>query len=310
MRRVVGALPFLLIAGLAQPAQAYDEDFELSRLGNPDRLATQEPIAADPLAQERFARFASDFALALAPLPGASIASVGDAGFSLTFSADIAFRSTEQQLSGGGPSERVWPTEANSQSALFLPTLKLRKGLPFSLELGADVAYIANSSMVATTGVVKWSLFEGFQWLPDVGVRGFVTTVLGTGPLNLVVGGWDIGGSYRLPLAGGAEATLYGGFQRIGLNASTNNIDFRPMQEDQSAPTSDDTVFKELPIDKWYDPTTVFGRWYFGAQVRFAMLLLGVDGATGSGRNRISANSDTFVETSAFKLALRAGVQF
>lgn len=310
MQGVVGVLVVAVLSAVPLRAGAYDNDLQMYRLGNPEILpVVGEAIAADPLSQERFARFALDFAMATSPLPGSLIASVGDAAFSLSFSGDLAFRSVEQTLSDGSKS-RVWPTEGTPSGVLFLPTLRLRKGLPFSLEVGGDVAYLTDSSMVATTGVVKWAIFEGFQWLPDVGLRAFVTTVLGTGPFNLVSGGWDIGGSYRLPLAGGAEAALYGGYQRVGVNASTNNIDFRPGNEDAAQPTNDDNVFKELPIGSVWNPTTSFSRLYFGAEVRFDVLVVGLDGASASGSNFTGGAASREFESSLFKLALRAGVTF
>ena len=68
--------------------------------------------------------------------------------------------------------------------------------------------------MITTSGHVKWALFEGVQYVPDISVQALVTSVLGTGPLSLVVGGWDAGATERFSIGGGSELAISGGFQR------------------------------------------------------------------------------------------------
>lgn len=307
MRRSAAALLTLAILGLPAAAGAFENDLQLYMLGNPEAIRKDgETLAADPLAQERFARFVGELGLAISPAPSALIASVGDAGFSLSFTGDIAFIHGDEKVG----STDVWPTEKPGPGALFLPTLRLRKGLPFSIELGGDVTYIAFSSMIAGTGVAKWTIVEGFQWWPDIGVRAFATGLIGGGALNMIVAGWDVGGSYRFPVGGGAEIGLYGGYQRLGMNASTNNIDFNPAGEEATNPIADDTVFRELGIGPFYDPTTAFSRVYFGGQARIGVLVLGADFAHGSGELPIFTGSSTIVNVALWKMSARLGVQF
>lgn len=315
MRRFAGALlGVAAVMGAPQDALAFDNDFNLSKLGPPETLQTRDGsevrlIEADPLAQERFARFASELALAIAPLPAGLMSTVGDGAFDLSISGDFAFIQGSQVFSGGTTSH-VWPTEKPPPGALFLPTLHMRKGLPFSLEIGADFGYLAFSSMVATTASVKWALVEGFQWWPDIGVRAFATALIGSGPMTLVVGGWDVGGSYRFPLWGGAEAGVYGGYQHIGMDATTTHIDFAPDYEDERDPMSDKSVFKQLSFGPLYHPATRFSRVYFGAQVRSGMMVLGVDAATASGTNKIADDETSTYSVAVWRLGLRAGVHF
>ncbi len=322
MRRGSGLIRAAVVGGAlvvaSLPARAFDNDLQLYKLGSPDNLSVGDhQIPKDPFAQERFARFVSDFALALAPMPSGLAASLGSAGFAASFTSDLAFIHPTEIFSDG-QSKEVWPTEKAAGSTLFLPTIHLRKGLPFGLEVGTDFTYVTFSAMVAATGTLKWALLEGFLYVPEVSVKAFATTVLGTGALNLVIGGWDAGASERLPLWGGAELGLYAGYQRIGLNAETNNIDFDPTREDPTNPTSDDSVFQQLAFGPVLNPTTAFTRLYFGAEVRTGLLVVGVDGAYASGTNRIyslAAGSavpadDPTIATDLFKLALRLGVQF
>ena len=311
MRRYAGALVWAAFVFVAPSARAYDNDLELHRLGSPSPLvAGGQAVEADPLAQERFARFASEFALAVTPMPADLNASVGDAGFSIAFTPQVAFIHPTQRFSDGLGHD-VWPTEApktGDSASLFLPTLHLRKGLPFSLEVGTDITYVAFSTMMGVSGSVKWTLVEGFQWFPDLAVRAFGGTVLGTGQLSIVTGGWDAGLSYRFPLAGGAEAGLYGGFQMMGLNASSGNIDFQPREEDPGDPSTDDTVFTSLPFGSIFSPTTGFKRMYFGAQVRTGVLVVGVDVSSAWGT--VAVDADTKFDAGLVKMAGRVGVTF
>lgn len=322
MRRGSGLLPVLFVCGavlaLSGRARAFDNDLALEKLGNPSDIRNGEVVTkADPLAQERFARFVGEFALALAPMPTGLASSLGDAGFEATFSGDIALIHAKQIFSDG-QSHDVWPTEKPASGSLFLPTIHLRKGLPFGFEVGTSFAYVSFSSMIAASAQVKWAILEGFYLVPDLSVKAFGTTILGTGALNVVVAGWDIGASERIPLAGGAELGLYAGYQRIGVNASTNNIDFNPKKEDEAQPTSDDSVFRELQFGPVLAPSTAFGRIYFGAQMRLALLVLGFDGSVASGENLsytipsgTPAEADNpKVKTDLVKLAARIGVSF
>lgn len=319
MRRLVCALVWSVSLVVPSTAFAFDNDLRLDKLGPPERVMVAYPdpktdlvIERDPWAQERFVRFVSEFALALAPMPADLNATVGDAGFSIAFTPQMAFVHGRQKFSDGTKRD-VWPIEGqlSDDKVLFLPTLHLRKGLPFSLQAATDVTYVSFSTMVAVSASVRWAIVEGFQWLPDLSVGAFVSTVIGTGALSLVSGGWDVGTSYRFPIAGAAEGGLYVGYQRMGLNATTSNIDFIPDAEDESNPFSDDNVFEPLPFGPVFNPKTQFNRVYFGAQVRHRILVVGIDAVSGWGSNEISASSlEGPVDASVFKLTGRLGITF
>lgn len=313
MRRLVCALVFGACFAVPSAAFAFDNDLQFHKLGAPDALNAATPVLEkDPMAQERFVRFVSDFALALAPMPADLNATGGDAGFSIAFTPQMAFVHGRQVFSDGLEYD-VWPIEGavSKNKTLFLPTLHMRKGLPFSLQFAADVSYVSFSTMVAMNASVKWAIVEGFQWLPDVSVGAFVGTVLGTGPLSIVSGGWDVGSSYRFPIAGAAEGGVYVGYQRMGLSATTANIDFNPAAEDEDNPFADDSVFEPLQFGPVFNPTTQFNRVYFGAQVRHRVLVVGVDAVSSWGSNAISASSLAQpVDASVFKLTGRLGVTF
>lgn len=316
MRRVTGTLcGMVMLAGLTLPAaaRAGDNDFILSKLGAPDQglNVAMVPVPFDKFAQERFARFTSELGLAIVPMPAQPAATLGQAGFEVSLALDIADINPRQKFSDGQTRD-VWPTIGKPPNALYLATLHVRKGLPLSLELNADVSYLGGSTLVAPAFSLKWTLLEGIRWVPEISARAFVAVLLGAPSMTVVVGGWDLGVSYRVPIVGSSEAAVYLGYQHIGLDATTSNIDFDPKHEDVANPNSDDDVFTPLNFGNPFVPTTAFNRFYFGGQVRWKILVVGADFAVAGGENLISSNAaeKTKYSVTEWKYGIRAGLMF
>lgn len=307
MRRFVAVLSATLVLALGQNAAAFDNDFDYSKLGVPGAAVPER--AADPFAQERFARFVGDLAMAIAPSPSAPMYTLGGAAFELAFTTDVALVNPTQTFNDGNARE-VWPTIGARPSALVMPTVHLRKGLPFSLQAGTSISYITGSSMAVSSFDLKWALLEGLQWWPSIGVRAFGSVLVNSGPMLLVLGGWDIGGDYRFPIAGSLEAVLYGGYQRMGFNASTGNIDFVPENEDPRNPSADDRVFAELPFGNVFAPISQIQRAYFGFQLRHKGLVFGADAVSASGNYPTAGGSDSRVDVRSWRFSAKLGVVF
>jgi len=124
------------------------------------------------------------------------------------------------------------PTENVEQpSTVLIPSFHVRKGLPFSLELGGRVGWVEKSSQVVATGEVKWAVNEGFTWLPDVSLRGHATKLFGARDLSLTVMGLDIGVGKQFPLGGMVTLTPYGGLDLGFVGATTSRLDFDPTRD-------------------------------------------------------------------------------
>jgi hypothetical protein len=134
------------------------------------------------------------------------------------------------------------PTESAQPSTVLIPSFHVRKGLPFSLELGGRVGWVEKSSQVVGTGELKWAVNEGFTWLPDIGVRGHVTKLFGARDLSLTVMGLDIGVGKQFPLGGMVTLTPYGGLDLGFVGATTSRLDFNPERsfEDSTRGSVDD----------------------------------------------------------------------
>lgn len=192
---------------------ADDYDFRVENLGNP----TPEAAGFNPAANANFRAFARTFGAALTSTNLMPPETVGHAGFNLNAELTVASLS----------SDTVLPTERAQPGTVLVPAFHIRKGLPFSLELGGRVAWVEKSRMVAATGEVKWAVNEGFTWLPDIAVRGHVTRLFGNRDFDLTGLGLDFGVGKQFPIGGMVTLTPYGGLDFTGISATSSILDFR-----------------------------------------------------------------------------------
>ncbi|MGZ3457371.1 MAG: hypothetical protein ACXU86_02580 [Archangium sp.] len=201
----------VLVCGPA--AYADRNDFELTKLGNP----TPGGANFNPEANGDFRAFARTFAAVMTSVDLMPPETLGHSGFAIN--AELGVISL--------PSSVHLPTQGQQTDTLLHPSVHVRKGLPFSFELGARVGWMDRSSMYAATGELKWAVLEGFTYLPDIGVRGHVTRLMGNKDFDLTAAGLDMAIGKQFPLGGMVTLTPYGGIDLIGVMASTDTLDFK-----------------------------------------------------------------------------------
>lgn len=204
----------LLLCGVAK---ADPNDFRVYQLGSPVDRAE---------ANTNFRVFARELGAALTSVNLMPPETLGHAAFSVNAELSVVSLNTSQF---------VFPTEARLAApdrappgTLLLPSAHVRKGLPFSFELGARAAWIEKSRMGAGTLELKWALNEGFTYLPDIGARGFVTRLFNTRDFDLAVGGFDVGVGKQFAIGGMVTLTPYVGWNLVWVGAWSNQIDFAP----------------------------------------------------------------------------------
>ena len=70
--------------------------------------------------------------------------------------------------------------------AMFVPTVHIRKGLPYSVEVGVTGSYLAYSSMFSLGAEIKTAIYESYyRWVPALGARLAFGTLFGTPELTL-----------------------------------------------------------------------------------------------------------------------------
>lgn len=173
---------------------------------------------------ELFEQFATGFGLVLGPKFLAPAETLGQAGF------DVGF---EASFSAIDPSADHWKTAAPDPTETpgdLLSTMQIhvRKGLPFSFELGGTLTKLFDSDMFALGGELKWALNEGFYYLPDIAVRGSINRLLGSRDLDLTTGGVDVSISHPFGIGGMLQFTPYAGWSLLYINAGSHVLDATP----------------------------------------------------------------------------------
>ncbi|MGB8931850.1 MAG: hypothetical protein WCC48_11440 [Anaeromyxobacteraceae bacterium] len=240
MRRTLAlAIAALLpAAALAEPL-----DIDLGQLGapTPDVWMYAEggvsPTANDALladdAKARFGMLASDLALALTSTLLTPGSTTGHSGFDVAFEG--AYAQTHVNVVGSASSAALafgprdyWPTRGMKPHELFVPGVRIRKALPFSIELGARFKYLAESSLYAGQLETKWAFFEGDRVLPDFALRIAYTRTGGVRTLNLGATDFDFIVSKRWGVLGVVSLTPYGALRFTYMRASSDAIVFFP----------------------------------------------------------------------------------
>lgn len=233
--RLFGAM---LVIALALPsgALADPQDFQLYKLGNPLR---------DPNSNANFRTFANQLGVGLSSFNLAPPETLGHSGFNFAFEFAVVNVDARPE---------IWPrqTPGTPTDLLLLPTAHIRKGLPFSFEVGTKVSYLQFSRMAAATIEGKWALHEGkalHKAVPDLAVRGYGTHLIGARDFNLTTAGLDFGIGYQVAVGGMLTLTPYAGYNLIYVNATSNVIDFDPARELADAqfnPTENTGVFEPV----------------------------------------------------------------
>jgi hypothetical protein len=209
-----------LLSGVA--AHADKNDLRLVNLGNPD----QGELGATGRAGSDFQAFARAMSASLTSVNLMPPETLGHAAFNVN--VELSVVSLPKARLSGEDSGVTIPMEGDQPGTVLVPSFHIRKGLPFSVEMGGRVGWVERSRMVAATGELKWAVNEGFTYLPDIGVRGHVTKLMGAQHLSLTSVGLDAGIGKQFPLGGMVTLTPYGGLDFTFVSAKSSLLDFQP----------------------------------------------------------------------------------
>jgi hypothetical protein len=169
------------------------------------------------------------------------------------------------------------PTQSPIDGAVLLPSLHVRKGLPWSFELGARAAWFEKSRMGTGTVELKWALNEGFTYLPDIGVRAHVTKLLNSRDFDVTAGGIDLGLGKQFAIAGMVTLTPYVGWNLVFVGASTGNIDFNPGRSLADADQAGSQYTDYFVFDNVQAASNAINRFYGGFRFIGGVVQLGFE---------------------------------
>ncbi len=215
-------MPVALTLLLALPAPALAAFPErISILAMDDYAGSStESIAGDDYVAQGYKQVVLELGSTLANKPLAPARTLGVSGFHVGVANSLSFIQTGS-IDGTNPAgwDLADPDE-DPMVVLFVPQVQVRKGLPASLEVGANFGWLG----LTETGVVgvygRWGLVEGYRFLPDmnlqVGYAGYV------GNDELEMGVLDIGANigYTLPFGpvAGINLSRFSPFLSLGVN--------------------------------------------------------------------------------------------
>lgn len=221
------ALAAAIIAGgvgLATPGWALDNDPKLENLCIPGGDTGSFPCGTRPTPdQEAFASLAKEYGMIFAPSLVAPAETMGINGFQFNIQVGLhAINASEdywtRAVEDGDPSD-------------FMSTVRLdvRKGLPYSFEVGMNATYLVESELWAFGGMLKWALNESVDAFPvDIAVRGSVNRVVGSPQIELTTVGLDAVLGKSFGVGGVANLSPYIGYSPVWTFARSGVIDGTP----------------------------------------------------------------------------------
>ena len=130
------------------------------------------------LIQSQFKELSKEAGAALAYRNAAPAAPLGITGFDI--GAEVSFIDIKKE-------SEYWKAALNNDapSYLYFPSLRVRKGLPFGIDVGARYSYVPDSNVKLYGFEMSKALLEGTAVTPALGVRASYTKLAGVNDLDL-----------------------------------------------------------------------------------------------------------------------------
>ena len=211
----------------------------------------------------KWSKFAQQFSMLFAPKYHSAADTLGMSGFNLGFDYTMTSVSKgdhwNDALEGVERFADLDPYGDKSRTAdNMLSTFQfaVRKGLPYSFDIGFDASYFLHSKMFYFGMNLKYAVLEDFhEYSPDVALRLNYGQLFGSTDLDMRQFGWDIVISKSFPAAGVVEVTPYTGYAFLVsfLRPGVLNPSF-------------DAVL-DSPLLKLPDRDEIIHRWYGGVKL-------------------------------------------
>jgi hypothetical protein len=267
------ALCLLLLSSFSSAALAANNDLYLHYLyeGRTTALTAKQ--------QKSFRLLSTEFGFAIHPTPVSPAETLGASGFDfgLEFSlADIPELSEHWRRA---------VEDERPDNQLFMTRIRFRKGLPFSFELDANVSFLYDSSMVMATLGVKWALFEGYSFFPDIAIRASITRAFNSRDVDIFTTSADVLMSKQFGIVGTLTITPYAAYSFLYVRSGSKVLDPTPKNfNDNDSRETGNFVF---------NPENIFGhRFSFGVRFVWFITSLTFEGSFSLPDFSISGNAN------------------
>ncbi len=193
--------------------------FVLSVAGTSALASSFEINTLQNLSQGEFRELAQDLGAALSYKPMEPADPLGITG--VDFGAALSLTS----LANTGAVQKAIGN-ASVFSTLPVPTLRIAKGLPYNVDVGASYARVPSSGINLYGGQIKWAFLPGGIALPAVALRGAVTRMDGVSQMGFETVSADLsiskGFLFATPYLGAGE--VYSRSSASGLPLQQVNL--------------------------------------------------------------------------------------
>jgi hypothetical protein len=174
-------------------------------------------VAADidqlqALGQAQFRLLSEDLGAALSYKPLTPTAPLGITGFDL----GIAVTSTKLQNSTVFNDASAGDL---SVSSAIVPSLRVHKGLPFGIDIGAMYGAVPSTNVKLLGAELRYAIVEGGTAMPAIGIRGSYTKLTGVNQLEFDTSGVDLSIS-----KGFLVFTPYAGVGKVWVSSTPKDI--------------------------------------------------------------------------------------
>jgi hypothetical protein len=220
---VASAAALLGLAALPGTAHA-DNNITLQRFGTCNYIAPVNNYCTGVTRDDAgFRRFARDLGLVISPKAATTAETTGVAGF--VFQID----QTWNAIDSGEEHWKKADAEQDPADTLSTTQIHVRKGLPFSFEIGTILTLLSDSKLMGVGAEGRWALHEDYLWpVPDLAVRGAVTSLLGSNQLVLTTVQADVTAGLPFGVGSVMNITPFAGYSLVVPISASRLIDTTP----------------------------------------------------------------------------------
>ena len=169
----------------------------------------------------QFVALSGDLALSVRPHFAGPAATTGSRGFDIGYA--LAITDIDENADH-------WQSVSDTpEPTLLASQIVIRKGLPYSVELGGVLTYLHETDLWALAVTLQWAFVEGFDNAPDVALRIHGGTMMGSKDISLSTAGADLVMSKAFGIAGLVRFIPFIGYAFTYAHSSSHVLgDFSP----------------------------------------------------------------------------------
>ncbi|MBN2695608.1 hypothetical protein JXR93_13185 [bacterium] len=268
MKKIVFLFLIVTISLFASNNDVWDNDFYFKNL--PTQTDANGKTTFTSTADKMFERLMLEYGVLSSSSFNDTAETLGSKGFEL--STVYSFYSVGgKAIDGKNPWEGTYG--GADPGLVHLINVKVRKGLPASLELGGNFTYIFGTHMFVTGVQLKMALLEGINILPDVSIRTSYNKLLGAREVNLDTLTFDFMIGYDFGVAGMIAIAPYFAWSMTKINATSELIAVNTSSNPfLSGDYSDETNYNNI-VDSFSEYKGTVHRFVLGTRVHNAAFI-------------------------------------